>query len=212
MARVPEWCSKSPGSHTKAKVSMMLRHWFVLTVGLAGSACTEIDAPSEAPQSGAPQSEVQQSVTLADRVAACSVDPRVVVGVASVDTCVGADLFFRETFNGNGRSCATCHRVDHNLTIDPAFIATLPATDPLFVAESNTKLAGLEKPPIMHQFGLILENLDGFAPDPTTHFVLRSVPHTLSLATSTTQPPTPVPTIPLDRTGWSGDGAPGNGG
>jgi mono/diheme cytochrome c family protein len=52
--------------------------------------------------------------------------------------------------------------------------------------------------------------LDGFAPDPTTHFVLRSVPHTLSLATSVTNPAGAPPT-PANRTGWSGDGAPGAG-
>jgi hypothetical protein len=40
--------------------------------------------------------------TLDDRIAACSRDPRVVAGVATVDTCVGADLFFRAQFGGNG--------------------------------------------------------------------------------------------------------------
>lgn len=148
--------------------------------------------------------------TLDERIAACGRDPRVVAGVATVNTCVGADLFFRKAFGGNGRTCATCHRVDNNLTIDPAFIATLPAMDPLFVAEFNTNLKDLEKPPQMHQFGLILENVDGFLPDPRTHFVLRSVPHTLSLATSVTRPPG-SPNPPLDRTGWSGDGAPNAG-
>src|SRR5689334_1939410 len=71
-----------------------------------------------------------QSLTLDDRISQCSSDPRVAAGVVSIDTCVGADLFLRETFNGNGRSCATCHPVAHNMTIDPAFIATLPSTDP----------------------------------------------------------------------------------
>ena len=187
---------------------MMLRHGFVLSVGLvAGSACIATDASNEPLSSVA----VSQPLTFADRVAACAQDPRVVVGVASNDTCVGADLFFRETFNGNGRTCATCHRVDHNLTIDPAFIATLPATDPLFVAETNLNLAGLEKPAVMHQFGLILENVDGFDPDPRTHFVLRSVPHTISLATSVARALNDPITVPADRTGWGGDGAPGTG-
>ncbi|HEX8107003.1 MAG TPA: hypothetical protein VF516_04705 [Kofleriaceae bacterium] len=140
----------------------------------------------------------------------CSADDRVVAGVVSLDTCVGADLFLRETFNGNGRSCATCHPVAHNFVIDPTFISKLPSTDPLFVAETNTALAHLEIPAVMRQFGLILENVDGFAPDPTTHFVLRSVPHTLSLATSITNPPNSA-NPPANRTGWSGDGAPGSG-
>ena len=42
-----------------------------------------------------------------------------------------------------------------------AFIATLPANDPLFVAEFNPALAQLERPQLMRAFGLILENLDG---------------------------------------------------
>jgi hypothetical protein len=152
----------------------------------------------------------KQRLTLGDRIAQCSSDPRVAIGIVSLDTCVGADLFLRETFNGNGRSCATCHPVDHNFVIDPAFIAQVPSTDPLFIAENNPKLAKLEIPQMMRQFGLILENLDGFAPDPTTRFVLRSVPHTLSLAASVTNPPNAT-NPPANRTGWSGDGAPDSG-
>ena len=67
----------------------------------------------------------------------------------------GARAFNEETFNGNGRTCATCHPASNNFTIDPAFIATLPAQDPLFVAEFNPALAELERPQLMRQFGLI---------------------------------------------------------
>ena len=35
----------------------------------------------------------------------------------------GRRLFMNETFNGNGRTCATCHPPTNNFTIDPAFIA-----------------------------------------------------------------------------------------
>ena len=35
----------------------------------------------------------------------------------------GRDLFFNETFNGNGRTCGSCHREERNFTIDAAFIA-----------------------------------------------------------------------------------------
>jgi len=200
----------------------MLHRRFVLITGLlAGSGCVSSDPTSEAePSDDSPVESVAESVaesaatvstaatiTLDARTAACKLDPRVVVGVVSVETCVGADLFFRDSFGGNGRTCATCHPVAHNLTIDPQFIATLPPTDPLFVAEFNDDLKDLEKPRVMHRFGLILENVDGFEPDPTTHFVLRSVPHTLSLSTSVTRPPG-SPNPPFDRTGWSGDGAP----
>ncbi|TMQ11237.1 MAG: hypothetical protein E6J91_23580 [Deltaproteobacteria bacterium] len=194
---------------------------------LAGTGCvaTDVTTPAEPPEDPAVETAVepveplvdatvdvsaQDTLTLNDRIAACMKDPRVVVGAVTVDTCVGADLFFRAPFGGNGRTCATCHRIDNNLTIDPKFIATLPPTDPLFIAENNANLKDLEKPPQMHQFGLILENVDGFLPDPRTHFVLRSVPHTLSLATSVTLPPGSQ-NPPADRTGWGGDGAPNPG-
>src|SRR5581483_8746336 len=74
----------------------------------------------------------------------------------------GAQLFFNETFGGNGRTCGTCHRAENNLTIDPVFIATLPQSDPLFVAENNPALAPLENPQLLRGRGLIVENLDGF--------------------------------------------------
>jgi cytochrome c peroxidase len=131
----------------------------------------------------------------------------------------GAKLFFEETFEGNGRTCGTCHPRDNNFTIDPAFIATRPANDPLFVAEFNPALANLEKRDLMRQFGLILENLDGLD-DPVNKFVMRSVPHTLGLQVTMNQdvtqiapPTTPagVGSTPAQMTGWSGDGAPGTG-
>ena len=75
----------------------------------------------------------------------------------------GKEIFFNQTFNGNGRTCGTCHPAQNNFTIDPKFIATLPPTDPLFVAEFNPDLKkNFENPKLMRQFGLILENLDGF--------------------------------------------------
>jgi hypothetical protein len=198
----------------------MLRHRFILITGLlAGSACaTDVTTPAEPPADPSEEAAIEPPVdpaveatlTIDDRIAACSVDPRVVAGVVTVDVCVGADLFFRAPFGGNGRTCTTCHRIDNNLTIDPKFIATLPPTDPLFVAEFDPDLKDLEKPAMMRRFGLILENVDGFLPDPRTHFVLRSVPHTLSLSTSVTRPPG-SPNPPFDRTGWSGDGAPNPG-
>jgi hypothetical protein len=127
----------------------------------------------------------------------------------------GAQLFVNETFGGNGRQCQTCHRLGNNLTIDPAFVASLPATDPLFVFPT-----GLEDPALLTQ-ALNRENLDGFE-EPTVKFVERSVPHMLSLSTSIgvvgtglgfsgnsgsgiDGPP------PDQRTGWGGDGAPGRG-
>jgi mono/diheme cytochrome c family protein len=121
----------------------------------------------------------------------------------------GEDLFFNEEFGGNGRRCGTCHPATNNFTIDPKFIATLPVNDPLFVAEFNPVLAQLEQPALMREFGLILENVDGLE-DPTNKFVMRGVPHTLALSTSLTQDPT-ISLPPAQMTGWSGDGAPGDG-
>jgi hypothetical protein len=153
------------------------------------------------------------------RRGACNDDPRVLLGLVSLETCVGAELFFRESFGGNGRTCGSCHPATNNFTIDKPFIASLSNDDPLFVAERNPALAELERPELLREFGLVLENVDGLE-DPTRKFVMRAVSHTFSLATSITPPPlvppntltsdgTPIP--PVHRTGWSGDGAPGDG-
>ena len=116
----------------------------------------------------------------------------------------GRDIFFNETFNGNGRTCGSCHREERNFTIDPAFIATLPKNDALFVAEFNPDLKeNFENPRLMREFGLIIENLDGFD-DLANRFTMRGVPHVLALRTSIASPQGP-------RTGWSGDGAPADG-
>ena len=75
----------------------------------------------------------------------------------------GRQVFVKEKFDGNGRACGTCHVESNNFTIDPAFIATLPRTDPLFVAENNPSLAAdFEKPDLMRRFGFFVENADGF--------------------------------------------------
>ena len=116
----------------------------------------------------------------------------------------GRRLFFNETFDGNGRTCGTCHPAENNFAIDPSFIATLPDDDPLFAAEFVPALErNFENPRLMRAFGLILENLDGFA-DLENVFTQRGVPHTLALRTSVDSPNGP-------RTGWSGDGAPRDG-
>jgi hypothetical protein len=65
----------------------------------------------------------------------------------------GRRLFLQETFEGNGRTCGTCHVEANNFTVDPALIATLPEDDPLFVAENNPGLATLEKPELLRRSG-----------------------------------------------------------
>jgi mono/diheme cytochrome c family protein len=135
-------------------------------------------------------------------LAACPPQPPVDPEAARI--AKGRRLFFNETFAGNGRTCGTCHREERNFSIDAAFIATLPKDDPLFVAEFNPDLKrNFENPRLMREFGLILENLDGFD-DLASRFTQRGVPHVLALRTSIDSPQGP-------RTGWSGDGAPADG-
>ena len=106
--------------------------------------------------------------------------------------------------------------MDNNHTIDPKYIAKLPKTDPLFVAETNPALEKLENPKLMRELGLILANVDGF----DKPGVMRSVPYTLGLSkTITTElPPSKggKGEFELDydfanALGWSGDGSVGSG-
>jgi mono/diheme cytochrome c family protein len=126
----------------------------------------------------------------------------------------GAQLFFNETFGGNGRTCGTCHRAENNLTIDPAFIATLPQSDALFVAENVPALSQLEDHALLRNRALIRENVDGFE-DPTHKFVERSVNHTFAMALTNDISAGGFGSFPFappdQRTGWGGDGAPGRG-
>ena len=153
------------------------------------------------------------ALTAQDRLSACAQDPRVITGLVSQDICAGADVFFRETFNGNGRTCATCHPANNNFTLDPASVAARRASnpaDPLFVSEQNPQLAELDNTDALNRGG-IRENVDGFE-DPVHKFVSRGVPHLLSMKTSIaadTGDGTANP--PVERTGWGGDGAPGDG-
>src|SRR5215469_489718 len=131
----------------------------------------------------------------------------------------GRQLFVNEQFNGNGRRCGTCHVESHNFTIDPDFIATLPRTDPLFVAETNPALAiNFEKPDMMRKFGLFVENVDGFG-DLAHKFTLRSAQNIQALANSTVRPDPSLKlgmdfssnglnADPPERLGWGNDGAP----
>ncbi|MET0413031.1 MAG: hypothetical protein ABW217_17120 [Polyangiaceae bacterium] len=163
------------------------------------------EAASEAPRLGT----LASALTAPERLSACRQDPRVVTGLVTAEVCAGARLFFDETFAGNGRTCGSCHPAANNFALDASFVSSLPASDPLFVFERDAQLATLETRFLRESAG-ILENVDGFE-DLTNKFVVRSVPHMLSLATSitpdladgTTRPP-------VQRVGWSGDG-PGDG-
>jgi len=78
------------------------------------------------------------------------------------------------------------------------------------VAERNPRLRALENSVLLRRSALILENLDGF----DKPGVLRSASHTLGLSLSTApdKGSSTRAAFPLAAaTGWSGDGAPGDG-
>ena len=113
----------------------------------------------------------------------------------------GRLLFLYEAFGGNGRTCATCHRPDNNYTIDPTYISRLPPADPLFVSEWDPGLAGLERPHLLRQVGLVAVHSDGY----DNPAVFRAVPSLSGLRQTMQAPPE------LNRgaaLGSSGDGAP----
>ena len=128
---------------------------------------------------------------------------------------LGRDIFFNETFEGNGRTCGTCHRAEENFTITPEFIATLPDDDPVFVHERNPDLEGLENATLVRELAMFQENLDGFDQPP----VFRGVPHTLALPTSILRNEDEpdedqvhsTGESPVHALGWSADGSPGDG-
>jgi len=128
----------------------------------------------------------------------------------------GRRSFLDETFDGNGRTCGTCHVEANNFTVDPELIARLPSSDPLFVAETNPALATLEHTDLLRRFGLILVNADGFEPPPSgPPFVLRATQNVQALANSFAAPDASIDfTVngrnpnPSERLGWGNDGAP----
>jgi hypothetical protein len=128
----------------------------------------------------------------------------------------GEDLFFVQTFSGNGRTCGSCHPAENNFTLDKDFISNMNPTDPLFVAEFDPNFdpnlnggALMEQPQLMHSFALILENLDGFG-DLAHRFTMRAVSHTFAQDMQRLRPIVGQ-APPKQRLGWSGDGAPGAG-
>src|SRR5436190_148304 len=92
---------------------------FALNAGCSGPG--PAPGPVEVQRSAlTPQDKLQQ------RMNTCAQDARVLTGLVSQQICVGADIFFRETFDGNGRTCGTCHPPQNNLTIDDNFVNALP--------------------------------------------------------------------------------------
>ncbi|MBI3416834.1 MAG: hypothetical protein HY043_16210, partial [Verrucomicrobia bacterium] len=61
----------------------------------------------------------------------------IVLPIADSQANQGRNLFMRETFLGNGRTCATCHIPAERFSLPPARVAMLPDSDPLFINEQN---------------------------------------------------------------------------
>ncbi len=135
------------------------RYWPVAGVAAAGGVQSAPQAPAFA--------------FLLPKVAHAANTPAASTAALTNLIAAGEKIFTVETFKGNGRTCNTCHRTNHNHTIDPAFIANLPSNDPLFVAETNPALANLERPALLRQFALFQTNADGYNNPP----VMRSSPH-----------------------------------
>jgi hypothetical protein len=98
-------------------------------------------AGSPAPGQSLPFASLVPAVTVAAadagaQASTAATDSDVTPQMTPLDVLIsqGANLFFNETFSGNGRTCGTCHPANRNFTIDPEFIATLPGNHPLFVA------------------------------------------------------------------------------
>ena len=103
--------------------------------------------------------------------------PTVVVTPVLADE--GARIFFQETFEGNGRTCGTCHSASAGFTLTPRFVAGRRDDDPLFVAARDPGLAALENLDLLRgPRVLVLENPVGFDQPP----VFRGTPHLFNLA------------------------------
>ncbi|MFZ5478792.1 MAG: hypothetical protein ACOZNI_18615 [Myxococcota bacterium] len=124
----------------------------------------------------------------------------------------GEELFEEAEFDGNGRTCESCHAETNNFTIDAPFVATLDPSDPLFAAETQPALAAhFELPEAMRTLGLVLENQDG-TDELATRFNLRGVPHILGMTQSLDvfffDPEEAASGEVVEAIGWAGDGSP----
>ncbi len=131
----------------------------------------------------------------------------------------GFQLFTNDTFNGNGRTCGTCHVPQNDYNISPADIAQLrgPARDAVFA----TNVPGLENPTLVTKLALfnINDNTPG-APgtgnSPAGPFRASMSIGGLAFTTlnnlANASPPSIIPGVD-DGTraielGWAGDGTP----
>lgn len=88
----------------------------------------------------------------------------------------GRDLFFDETFGGNGRTCGTCHP-EPTLVLTPADIDELPPDDPFFAAT-------LDFHPDSAQKGLVRYPLGGTSLLEPEMVVFRAIPSIVKVETT----------------------------
>jgi cytochrome c peroxidase len=137
-----------------------------LLVALSVSSATGGALPGPQPSHRSDRSIAQQAIEMTAQIKETRMAAAAVLTPEELVT-LGEDLFFNGTFDGNGRTCGSCHRREDAFGLSPASIAALPDNDPLFVAEFDANLTPLEHPPLMHSpRGLILENIDGFGQPP----------------------------------------------
>lgn len=77
----------------------------------------------------------------------CDIDQRA-FATEGVARCIEGTEFI--PFDGNGRTCGTCHKPKDNFGLSLATVKSLPADDPLFV-----DIPGLEDPELLRNFALI---------------------------------------------------------
>jgi len=93
----------------------------------------------------------------------------------------GEALFRTATFNGNLRTCQTCHLPEDGFGLRPESILRLARTDPLnplFQAEQIPAIRELENPCMMSHRGVILENVLGDPPAFRASMHLLNIKHT----------------------------------
>jgi len=191
----------------------------VICMAVVTGGCDRSADPNQSSTATNINPNTAQTITAAQ----CNSDPRVVAGLMPLVVCQGGWIFFNETFHGNGRTCATCHPVANNYTIDAKFISALPSDDKLFYGfqprlrysfrddQDFDTGEPLETDAIRSKFALVKLHIDGFE-DVQYKFVSRSVPHLLSMATSIDRDPTDnTGSDIVERIGWGGDGSPGDG-
>lgn len=102
----------------------------------------------------------------------------------------GRNLFEKSTFDGNGRTCATCHRPEEGFALSPSAVESLEDDDdPLFVYRRNPALGFLEDDRLLTGGrALVKTHPDGFL----SPAVFRAVPGLFQLEDTAPH-------------GWSGD-------